>query len=187
MSMPPLGSPELFAQVQAEERELIFEACSRDDAWALGCRMRQAALERGLPIVIGIVLGGQRLFHTALEGATPDNDAWLERKTRATLHYHRSSLGVGEQFRARGGAFETDARLDPREIAGNGGVLPITVRGVGVVGAVGVSGLPQLDDHAFVVEQLRAFLAEHRSPALARPGASDEAAAPIETDPADGL
>ncbi|WP_092917746.1 heme-degrading domain-containing protein [Agrococcus baldri] len=156
--MPPLGTPELFAQVQAEERELVFDAFTRDDAWMLGSRLRTAALERGLPIVIGIVFAGQRLFHTALEGATPDNDAWLERKTRATLQYHRSSLGVGEQFRARGGSFESDARLDPREIAGNGGVLPITVHGLGVVGAVGVSGLPQLEDHAFVVEQLRAHL-----------------------------
>jgi len=35
------------------------------------------------------------------------------------------------------------------------------VRGVGVVGSVGVSGLPQAEDHAFVVEQVRAFLREH--------------------------
>lgn len=158
--MPELGTPELFARVQVDERELVFDAFAREDAWRLGSRIRAAAVQRDLPVVIGIVLGGQRLFHVALDGATPDNDTWLERKTRATLHYHRSSLGVGEQFRARGGSFESDARLDPREIAGNGGVLPITVRGVGVVGAVGVSGLPQLEDHEFVVEQLRAHLRE---------------------------
>ena len=158
--MPELGTAELLAQVEAEELELVFETFSRDDAWRLGTRLRAAAAERGLPIVIGITVGGQRLFAAALDGATPDNDAWLERKTRATLHYQRSSLGVGEQFRARGWTFESHSRLDPDEIAGNGGVLPITVAGVGVVGAVGVSGLPQLDDHAFVVEQLRAFLRE---------------------------
>ncbi|MET0302587.1 MAG: heme-binding protein [Microbacteriaceae bacterium] len=44
-------------------------------------------------------------------------------------------------------------------VAANGGVFPITVTGVGVVGAVGISGLPQVEDHAFVVDQLRAFLA----------------------------
>lgn len=160
MAMPALGTPELFEQVQAEERELVLDAFTRDDAWRLGCRMRRAAAEREMPIVIGIVVGGQRLFSAALDGATLDNEVWLERKMRATLHFQRSSLGVGEQFRARGWTFEADSRLDPREIAGNGGVLPISVRGVGVVGAVGISGLPQLDDHAFVVEQLRAFLAD---------------------------
>lgn len=159
-AMPALGTPELLAQVEAEERELVLPAFDRDDAWDLGSRLRDAATVAGLPIVIGIVVAGQRVFHAALPGATPDNDAWLERKTRATLHYQRSSLGVGEQFRARGWTFEADSRLDPQEIAGNGGVLPIAVRGVGVVGAVGVSGLPQLDDHAFVVEHLRAFIAE---------------------------
>lgn len=159
-AMPALGTPELLAQVEEEERELVLPAFDRDDAWALGSRLRDAATDAGLPIVIGIVVAGQRVFYAALTGATPDNDAWLERKTRATLHYQRSSLGVGEQFRARGWTFEADSRLDPREVAGNGGVLPIAVRGVGVVGAVGVSGLPQLDDHAFVVEHLRAFIAE---------------------------
>lgn len=158
MAMPGLGTPELLAQVQAEERELVFDAFTRDDAWQLGCRMREAAAVRGLPVVIGIVVAGQRLFAAALEGSTPDNDAWLERKIRAALHYQRSSLGVGEQFRARGWTFEADSRLDPNEIAGNGGVMPITVRGAGVIGAVGVSGLPQLDDHAFVVDHLRGFL-----------------------------
>jgi uncharacterized protein (UPF0303 family) len=34
----------------------------------------------------------------------------------------------------------------------------VTVRGVGVVGTVAVSGLPQLEDHAFVVRVLSAFL-----------------------------
>lgn len=158
VAMGELGTSELFTQVTEQERELVFESFDRDAAWELGSQMRGAAVERGLPIVIGIVVGGQRLFHAALPGATPDNDVWLERKTRATLHYLRSSLGVGEQFRARGWTFETHSRLDSTVIAGNGGVFPVHVRGAGVIGAVGVSGLPQLDDHAFVVEHLRLFL-----------------------------
>lgn len=152
--------PEFHEQILAEERELVFDGFSRQDAWRLGCAMREAAAARGLPLVIGIVVGRQRVFHAALDGATPDNDAWLERKTRATLHFERSSLGVGEQFRVRGRVYEQDSRLDATVMAANGGVFPITVRGTGVVGAVGVSGLPQIEDHAFVVEQLRVFLAD---------------------------
>ena len=56
--------------------------------------------------------------------------------------------------------FDVDARLDPALYAAHGGVFPLTIAGVGVVGTVGVSGLPQADDHAFVVEQLRTYLAE---------------------------
>ncbi|GAA1818805.1 heme-degrading domain-containing protein [Nesterenkonia flava] len=153
-----LGTPGLYDLVVSQERALVLSTFTRDDAWALGTRMREAARARSLPVVIGIVVGAQRVFHAALEGSSADNDAWLERKTRAAVHYSRSSLGVGEQFRRRGWTFEADSRLDPREIAGNGGVFPITVKGVGVVGAVGVSGLPQLEDHDFVVEMLQAHM-----------------------------
>jgi uncharacterized protein (UPF0303 family) len=155
-----MGHPsEFHDRILAEEQELVFDAFTRADAWELGSRMRAAALDRGLPIVIGIVLGGQRVFHCALDGATPDNDSWLERKTRATLHFHRSSMGVGEQFRVQGRVYETDSRLPADQYAANGGVFPVRLNGTGVVGAVGVSGLPQVQDHEFVVEQLRAFRA----------------------------
>jgi uncharacterized protein (UPF0303 family) len=155
-----MGHPsEFHDRILAEEQELVFDAFTRADAWQLGSRMRAAALDRGLPIVIGIVLGGQRVFHCALDGATPDNDSWLERKTRATLHFHRSSMGVGEQFRVQGRVYETDSRLPADRYAANGGVFPVRLNGTGVVGAVGVSGLPQVQDHEFVVEQLRAFRA----------------------------
>jgi uncharacterized protein (UPF0303 family) len=36
--------------------------------------------------------------------------------------------------------------------------FPVAVRGVGVVGTVGVSGLPEVEDHTFLVEVLSAFL-----------------------------
>lgn len=149
-----------LTRIRAEEAELIFTRFSRDDAWRLGSRMREAAAARSLPVVIGIVVGQQRVFHAALDGALPDNDAWLERKTRAVLHFEQSSLGVGALFRSLGRVYEQEARLDPNEVAANGGVFPVRIEGVGVVGAVGVSGLPQVEDHAFVVEQLREFLAE---------------------------
>ena len=102
------------------------------------------------------------MFHAALPGATADNDAWLDRKHRVVERYGRASMLVGEEFRAKGEDFDVHARLDPREFAAHGGVVPIRIREVGVIGAVGVSGLPELDDHDLVVEQLRAFLAEQR-------------------------
>lgn len=129
------------------------------DAWALGSRMREAAFTAGLPIVIGISLGEARVFHAALAGSSANNDVWLERKSRVVRRYGRSSFGVGQGFRAAGRDFDTSSRLDPGEYAAHGGAFPITIAGVGVVGVVAVSGLPQADDHAFVVEHLRAWLA----------------------------
>lgn len=146
-------------QIQADEHELQFTTFDREDAWRLGNALRRAALEQGLPLVIGITLGAQRVFHTALPGATPDNDSWLERKAAVVTHFERSSMGVGEQFRALGRNFEDDSRLPSHRYAANGGMFPIKLRESGtVIGTVGVSGLPQRDDHAFLAQQLRAFL-----------------------------
>ena len=50
------------------------------------------------------------------------------------------------------------SRLDPGEFAAHGGVVPIRLRGSGVIGAVGVSGRPQQDDHDLVIAELRAYL-----------------------------
>lgn len=148
---------ELAEQLRAEERELRFADFSLEDAWELGSRMRAAAREAGLPVAIGIQLGQQRVFHTALPGSSSDNDHWLARKTRVALRYGVASLAVGEGFRDRGGDFDTDSRLDPAEYAAHGGVVPLRLTSGTVIGAVGVSGLPQLEDHAFVIEHLRAF------------------------------
>jgi uncharacterized protein (UPF0303 family) len=149
---------ELFERLVAEEAELQFERFTLDDAWQLGTRLRAAAEAEGHPVAIAIWLGPQRVFHTALPGASADNDGWLDRKHRVVERYGRASLLVGESFRAKGEDFDTHARLDPGEFAAHGGVVPIRLLGSGIIGAVGVSGLPQRDDHDLVVAQLRAYL-----------------------------
>lgn len=152
------ASRELYEQIVQDEQTLVLDRFTKDDAWELGCQLRAAAVDRGLPIVIGILVGQQVVFRTALDGSSADNDSWLERKTAVALRYGRSSLGVGESFRVKGQEFEQNSRLDPARYAAHGGVFPLTVAGAGVVGTVGVSGLPQLEDHEFVVSQLREFI-----------------------------
>jgi uncharacterized protein (UPF0303 family) len=147
-------------RVEQQEREIVLPRFDLADAWALGSRMRESALSSGLSIVIGITLGDARVFHSALPGSSADNDDWLERKTRVARRYGRSSYGVGLSFRAEGKDFDTAARLDNTLFAAHGGVFPITVKGAGMIGTVGVSGLPQAEDHAFVVDSLRAYAAE---------------------------
>jgi uncharacterized protein (UPF0303 family) len=157
------GPLDLLDRLIAEEAELQFSRFTLDDAWQLGGRLRAAAVAAGHPVAIAIWFGPQRVFHTALPGASADNDSWLERKHRVVQRFGRASLLVGEEFRANGEDFDVHARLDPRRYAAHGGVVPIRIVGAGVMGAVGVSGLPQQDDHDLVVEQLRAYLREQRA------------------------
>lgn len=152
MSAPALGP------IEADERELLFTGCTREDAWELGVRLRSAAVADGLPLTLGVQLGGQWVFRSVLDGATADNDLWLQRKAATALHFQRSSLGVAAWFAERGLDFDTDSRLPPAGYAARGGAFPVRTAAAGVVGVVSVSGLPHLDDHAFVVAHLRAHL-----------------------------
>ena len=157
MTLPT--TPADLAELAAQEERLVFETFDHDTAWALGTRVVEAARVAALPVVVSISRGGQRLFHAALPGTSPDNDDWVDRKVAVVLRYGHSSLFVGTQARVGGSTFEARPGLDHSRYAAHGGAFPVTVRGAGVVGAVTVSGLPQLDDHAFVVEHLTRFLA----------------------------
>ncbi|WP_424891742.1 heme-degrading domain-containing protein [Streptomyces sp. XH2] len=148
------------AALEEAERRLTLDRFGNDDAWRLGSLLVGLARERDAAVTIGIRRGAQRLFHCALPGTSADNDAWIARKCRVVERYGESSFLVGARFRAKGRTFEDSSRLDPDRYAAHGGAFPLRVRGTGVVGAVAVSGLPQAEDHALVVEGLERFLAE---------------------------
>ncbi|AKZ55949.1 hypothetical protein SAM23877_2900 [Streptomyces ambofaciens ATCC 23877] len=147
-------------ELEAQERRLVFRRFTNDDAWALGSLLVELARERGAPVAVDIHRAGQQLFHAALPGSTPDNDAWIARKRRVVERYGSASYLVGSRFRAKGTTFEESSRLDPDTYAAHGGSFPITVADVGVIGSVTVSGLPQVEDHRLVVEALERFLGE---------------------------
>ncbi|NDZ78557.1 heme-degrading domain-containing protein [Streptomyces sp. SID10853] len=147
------------AELEEQERRLVLRQFGPDDAWELGTLLTRLARGRGAPVAIDIRRGAQQLFHCALPGASADNDAWIERKRRVVERYGASSLLVGARFRAKGTTFDDASRLDPDRYAAHGGSFPLSVAGTGVVGAVTVSGLPQAEDHALVVEALTRFLA----------------------------
>jgi uncharacterized protein (UPF0303 family) len=149
---------DLIKELEAHEARLLFDRFDNDDAWALGCLLVETAKERGLGVTIDIRRGGQQLFHAALPGTAPDNDRWIERKIRVVERLHASSYLVGRRLAAKGAVFDAGHGVDPAEYATHGGAFPIRVRHVGVVGVVTVSGLPQADDHALVVEVLDRFL-----------------------------
>ena len=148
-----------IAELEEQERRLTLRHFTYDDAWALGTLLVELARERHAPVAIDIRRSGQQLFHAALPGSTPDNDAWIDRKRRVVERYGCSSYLVGARFRAKGTTFEESSRLDPDTYAAHGGAFPVRVESAGVIGTIVVSGLPQAEDHALVVEALERFSA----------------------------
>ena len=146
------------ADLAAEEEELQFSSFTNDDAWELGTALRELARRQGAPVAIDISRNCHQLFRAALPGATPDNDAWIERKQRVVHRFGHSTLHVRQSYVERGTTFEEESGLDPQRYAAHGGGFPVLMRSVGPVGVLVVSGLPQLEDHRLIVAALRAHL-----------------------------
>lgn len=149
---------ELYRDTVAEEDDLGFDRFTYDDAWALGSSMVSAATGRSLPIAIGIVFGEQRVFHAALPGSAANNDDWLARKFRTVAKHNCSSWASTCRQRADPADYFEAGGYDRADLALAGGAVPLRVRG-SLIGAIGVSGLAEEDDHRFVVEALRSFSA----------------------------
>ena len=148
----------LIAEVERQERDLRFATFTNDDAWELGTLLVRLATERGLPVTVDIRRGTQQLFHAARPGTVADNDSWIERKVRVVERFGTSSYLQGLRARAKGTTFGAAHELPLQQYAAHGGAFPVHVEGVGVVGVVTVSGLPQAEDHALVTEAVRTFL-----------------------------
>ena len=159
MTDPGQDVHSLIADLERQEQRLQFTRFDNDDAWRLGCLIVAWAKERQLPITVDIRRHGHQLFHAALPGTTPDNDAWIERKVRVVDRFSAASYLVGRRLSAKGRTLDQSQGVDPAHYATHGGSFPVRIRDVGVVGTITVSGLAQDVDHALVVEAVEAFLA----------------------------
>jgi uncharacterized protein (UPF0303 family) len=143
-----------LAIIAAQERQLRFERFGEEDAWKLGVLLREICISRQFPVVIDIHRTGHPLFYSALAGSAPDNAEWARRKGNVVARFHRSSYGMGLELQQRNATLEARYGLPLSDFAAHGGSFPLTVSGVGVIGSVTVSGLPQREDHELVVEAL---------------------------------
>jgi len=141
-------------RIDHQESELIFSKFDLETAWQLGQRLRQLAADRRLPVVIDVRYFGQPLFYSALPGSVPDNAEWVRRKSNTVGRFHRCSYAVGLTLRLAKTTLSERYALAMTDFAAHGGSFPIHIKGIAVIGAVSVSGLPQRADHELVVEAL---------------------------------
>ena len=147
-------------ELEAQERDLVLELADLASLQELGRLMSKAAAERDLPVVIQIRAGARLVYVAAHPGSTASNDLWAARKARLTEHFEESSMLVRLRHERDGQDVHSAHTLSPHLYQAHGGAFPLRARGACVIGSVVVSGLPQIEDHAFVVEQLRRFLAK---------------------------
>jgi uncharacterized protein (UPF0303 family) len=149
---------EQLAELEREEAELQFESFTNETALELGMLILETAQREQKRVTIDIERHGQLLFHYAMEGTTPDNDQWIIRKKNVVKRFNKSSFHVGLLLLKAGKSIAERYFVDPFEYSAHGGSFPLIIKGVGVVGTITVSGLPQEEDHRLVVSVIRRFL-----------------------------
>ena len=140
------------------EKELQFDAFTNEMALDLGLLLIKLSKEKGHALTIDITKSGQQIFHYSFDGTVPDNDEWVQRKMRVVNRLHHSSYYFHCYLEQEGKTIDERYHISSYEFSPYGGCFPLIIKNVGVVGTITVSGLPQEEDHAFVVEGIRGYL-----------------------------
>ena len=158
MKETPADTDTDLACIALQEKQLQFDVFTPETAWQLGMLLKKIVESRGKAVAIDIQLFGQPLFFYAMPGTAPDNADWIRRKRNVVAHYHRSSYAIGLELAKNQTTLLDKAGLPPRDYAPHGGCFPIRLRGTGCIGTITISGLPQREDHAIVVEAIATWL-----------------------------
>ena len=143
------------AALAAQAASVDLATFTTAEAVALGLLASERAIADALPIVIEVHHLGRLVYRAALPGSLPDSDDWIARKRRVVERFAASTMATRVRYEEEGRTFTQATGLEERDYAAHGGGFPITVTGVGIVGGFYASGLPQVQDHEFLVSCLR--------------------------------
>ena len=149
----------------SEEQLLVLSNFDLIDALEIGSIAKTFGLQRSLPIAVEVRLGDWVVYHASLPGSKVENDWWISRKARVVKLKHHSTLYERVRSEERSEDWFAVNKVDEEDFAVHGGGLPLITKNNGFVGALLISGLPQVEDHLFGVEVLTEFLA-HKGESL---------------------
>jgi uncharacterized protein (UPF0303 family) len=146
-------------QLITEEQILALPSMDISNALEIGEIAKSLSVKRNLPVAIEVRLDDWTVYHVSLPGSKPENDWWIARKARVVMLKHHSTLYERVSAQERGVDWHKENNLSDETHAIFGGGLPLITIDKGFVGALLVSGLPQVEDHLLGVEVLTEFLA----------------------------
>lgn len=143
-----------IARIIEQEDALVFETFDEATAFEIGSAIRKRALAGNLPIIVDIQLWDRPLFYAALPGSTATNANWARRKRNVVKLLHRSTYRLVLEKNRPDRTFAPSEGLDAADYVLAGGGFPVRVKGVGVIGVIAVSGLPERQDHEVIIAAL---------------------------------
>jgi uncharacterized protein (UPF0303 family) len=150
-------------KIKVQETELAFDAFDEATAFEIGSALRARALAENWPIIVDIQLWDRPLFYAAMPGSTGSNTDWARRKRNVVKMFLKSTYRMMLEQGGESALFAERYGLSASEYVLAGGGFPIRVRGVGVIGVITVSGLPQRQDHGIIVDALCDHLGRDRA------------------------
>lgn len=146
---------EKIVELQAEQKDLVLKKFDENDAWVVGMWMREQAEKNNYAIGMAVSLNHKKVFHCTMPGSAPLSDDWLRRKENTVYKFFKSSHEMAFFLESQGQTVHGRYGLAHEDFAIAGGGVPVTVEGVGVVGTVAVTGLPQEKDHGLAADGIR--------------------------------
>ena len=142
-----------------EAATLQLSSLTQSEALEIGAIAQEIGLDRRLAIAIDVRMKDWIVFHASLPGSTPDNDLWIARKARVVNATGNSTMYERVLAEEQGIDWYAVKGLSEELHAIHGGALPLNVVGLGLMGALIISGLPQVEDHLLGVEIITEYLA----------------------------
>lgn len=148
----------LITEIMEQEKLLRFTEFTSDTALQIGLKLIERARKEGKAIAIDITRNGQQLFHFAGDGTSIDNEQWIAGKNKMVHRFNRSSYYCSVRQKQSGKTTEQTFRVSSADYIACGGSFPITIKNVGVVGTIAVSGMTEELDHGYIVDAIKAQL-----------------------------
>jgi len=142
-----------------EENLLTIDSLDVSDAIEIGEIAKELGMIRGLPIAVEVRLSKWIIYHASLPGSSIENQLWIDRKANVVFLKQHSTLYERVNSEERRVDWHKENSLSDNTHAIHGGGLPLITRDKGFVGALLISGLPQVDDHLLGVKVLTEYLA----------------------------
>ncbi len=147
------------SQLENEKEILLLPSLGIAGALEIGEIVKSIAESRKLPVAIQVRLDNWVVYHASLPGSAGENHWWIDRKARVVMLKHNSTLYERVSAEERGVDWHQENNLSDETHAIHGGGLPLISKDKGFVGALLISGLPQVEDHLLGVEALTEYLA----------------------------
>lgn len=150
-----------IALITRQELELELPAFDEAVAYEIGSSIYRRAVAEGLSLIVELRTWDRQLFFAATPGTSADNAEWVRRKLNTVRRFQRASYRL--LLEREDNVFLPHSGVDPADFVMAGGGFPIRVKGAGIVGALGISGLPGRTDHGVAVDGLCDHLGKSRA------------------------